>query len=138
MQSPGGASNDEFVYVKTNGVSTQISDDDSTVRVSDASVAEGNAGLVDLPFVVTLDNPSAVSVSVNFSTANGSAVAPGDYAALSTTVTFNPGQTSKTVNVKVKGDVIVETNENLLANLSSPSNATIGDGVGAGVITNDD
>ena len=86
-----------------------ILDDDSTLRIDDSSVTEGNTGTTPMPFNVTLDNSSAVTVTVHVQTSNGSAMAPGDYTAVSQNLTFAPGQTSKTVNVQVKGDATNET-----------------------------
>ncbi|MEZ6061141.1 MAG: choice-of-anchor I family protein [Planctomycetaceae bacterium] len=108
------------------------------VSISDATVAEGNSGTVDATFVVTLSAPSALTVAVDFATADGSAVAGEDYAAASGTLTFAPGETSKNIVVTVIGDTIVELNELFHVNLSSPSAAVAGRISGAGVIQNDD
>jgi chitinase len=134
-----GASSGDFVNRHNATKTTNIRDEDSVVSVGDATVAEGNAGQTPMPFAVTLANASSVTVTVKFSTANGSAVAPGDYAAITNqTVTFAPGETSKTVNVQANGDVTLEGDESFTAVLSSPTNATIGDAFGLGVILNDD
>ena len=127
-----------YAAIDVASKTTTINDDDSTVSVSDGSVFEGNSDTVPMAFTVTLANPSSVPVTVHFQTQNGSAVAPGDYVALSTNVTFNPGQVTKTVNVSVKGDVTLEADENFIVNLSAPMNAALGDSVGAGIIKNDD
>jgi len=76
---------------------------------------------------------------VKYATANGTAVAPGDYTAKSlTSLSFTAGQTSKTVSVTVKGDTVYEPDEGMSLVLSSPVGAAIGDGVGIGTIFNDD
>src|SRR5205823_13824160 len=64
--------------------------------------------------------------------------APSDYTASSGTLTFTPGQTSKAVNVAVKGDLLNEVNETFWVNLSGATNASIADGQGTGTITDDD
>ena len=88
---------------------------------------------------MTLSAVSASTVTVDYSTADGSAAAPGDYAAASGTLTFSPGQTAKQIIVAVNGDTTVETSETFTVNLSNPTNATIvGTGVATGTITNDD
>jgi CSLREA domain-containing protein len=91
-------------------------------------------------FTVSLANPSDQTITVDYATANGSATAGSDYVAISTTtLTFNPGETSKPVVVVVKGDKIYEANEKFYVNLSNASpNATINDGQGEGTILNDD
>jgi Calx-beta domain len=77
-------------------------------------------------------------VTVNYGTADGTALAGNDYAAASGIVSFLPGQTSRTVSVSVNGDTTVEGNETFLVNLSSPTSATIGDSQGVGTIRNND
>ena len=64
-------------------------------------------------------------MTVDYATADGSAVAPGDYAAASGTLTFSAGQTAKQIVVAVNGDTTVETTETFTVNLSNPTNATI-------------
>jgi hypothetical protein len=88
---------------------------------------------------VTLSAVSGSTVTVNFATANGSAVAPSDYASTSGTLTFAPGEVFKQIVIQTVGDVIVEPNEVFSVNLSNPTNATIaGSGYGLGTITNND
>jgi len=62
----------------------------------------------------------------------------GDYTSASGTLIIAPGATSGSVTVAVRGDTAVEPNETFFVNLSSASNATIGDGQGIGTIVNDD
>ena len=102
------------------------------------TVTEGNSGTVNATFTVSLSTASGQTVTVNYATADGTAVAPGDYTAGSGTLTFNPGATTQTLNVPVIGDTLNEPNETFFVNLSAPSNATILDGQGQGTITNDD
>src|SRR5205814_822720 len=100
---------------------------------------EGISGTVNAVFTVSLSAASAQTVTVDYATANGTAVAPSDYAALTTTTrTFTPGQVSKTVTVLVNGDALNEPDETFAVNLTNATNASIGDGVGLGTIANDD
>ncbi len=117
------------------GVTTTIL---PTLRISDVSKAEGNTGITNFVFTVTLSGTNATEVKVNYATANGGATAGSDYTTASGTLTFSPGQTSKTIPVPVAGDTVVEPNEGFLVNLSNPINATIADGQGMGLILNDD
>src|SRR5207302_7050720 len=64
--------------------------------------------------------------------------AGSDYIATSGTLTFDPGQTSKTITVLVNGDTTFEPNETFTIHLSNASNATIAVGDGTGTIANDD
>jgi hypothetical protein len=78
-------------------------------------------------------------VTYNIATANGTAVAPGDYTAKSLSgQSMAAGVTSKTFTVAVKGDAVAEPNETFTVNVSSVSGATLGDGQAVGTITNDD
>jgi Ca2+-binding RTX toxin-like protein len=77
-------------------------------------------------------------VSVNYATVDGTANAGYDYTATSGSLTFNAGETTKTVNINVIGDLINESNETFNLQLSNPSNALLGTGYGTGTIVNDD
>ena len=123
-----------------SGTGTILDDDASpTISVANASVTEGNVGDTTLSFDVTLSVASADLVTVDYTTTDGSAtVANGDYDAASDTLTFDPGETTKTVDVTVHGDTTYETNEWLTLDLSNANGATIADDSGTGTITNDD
>src|SRR5262249_19314869 len=99
---------------------------------------EGNSGTTSANFTVSLSVPFTQTVSINWVTADGTAVAGSDYTAGSGTLTFPPGGTSKTVTVAVLGGTTHEPNETFFVNLSHPPNATIGDGQGLGTISDDD
>jgi uncharacterized repeat protein (TIGR01451 family) len=118
-----------------------ITDDDNApgISVNDVSVTEGNSGTVNAVFTVTLAASSDFTVKVDFATADGTAtVAGSDYQSNSGTLTFNPGDVSKTVTVLVNGDTASEPNETFFVNLSNPQNTTITDNQGQGTILNDD
>src|SRR5262245_6059889 len=79
------------------------------------------------------------TVTVHFATADGTATtANNDYPATSGDLTFNPGQTSKTITVQVNGDSTPEPDESFSVILSSASNAEIFVGSAQGSILNDD
>jgi hypothetical protein len=122
------------------GVGT-VTDDDAApaISVSDVTVTEGNAGSTAAAFMVRLSAASGLPVTVQVGTADGTATEPADYTAISpTTMTFNPGETSKTMTVQVQGDTLDEADETFAVNLSGPTNATIADGQGVGTIADDD
>jgi hypothetical protein len=110
----------------------------STLSINDVTVSEGNSGTTSAVLTVTLSPASTSTVTVNYATANGTAAAGSDYVAQSSTLTFTPGQTSKTVGIVVNGDTSVEPNETFFVNLSAPVGATIADAQGQATITNDD
>jgi hypothetical protein len=109
-----------------------------SMAITDATVTEGHTGTVAATFTVTLSAAAAGPVTVAYATADSSAAANGDYQATSGSLTFAPGETSKTINVLVKGDRLAELNETFLVNLSGATGATIADGQGVGTIIDDD
>lgn len=112
--------------------------DGPSLSVAAAQVAEGDAGESVLRFVVTLSEPAQGAVSVDYSTRNGSALAGSDFAAVVGTLTFAPGETTKTVDVAVHGDTAYELDETLQLVLSSASGARLVTASATGTITNDD
>jgi len=109
-----------------------------TIAIGDVSVVEGNSGTTSANFEVSLSKAFDKPVTVQYTTANGTAIAGSDYVAKSGSVTFAAGETRKTVSIAVNGDSTVEANETFQIRLSSPTNATIADGTGVGTIRNDD
>lgn len=96
-----------------------IVDDEPLINMSGgASVYEGNSGTTNMLFYLTLSRPYEQAVSVDFTTQDGTAKAGTDYVALSTTITFLPGETYKEVVVKVIGDTTNEETENFTVALS--------------------
>ena len=112
--------------------------DPPSVSINDVSVAEGNSGTVNAVFTVRSSYAVDTAVTLNYSTAPGTATAPGDYVATSGTLTIPAGTTAAAVSVPVQGDGTFEPDEAFFVNLSNPSNATIADGQGVGTIRNDD
>src|SRR5205814_2117173 len=118
-----------------------ILDDDPlpSLSINNVAVTEGNTGTTNANFIVTLSPASSRTVTVNYATADGTATAPADYVAIpSTTLTFNPGETIKSITVPVNGDTVDETDETFAVNLSNPTNATLSTATGTGTIIDDD
>ncbi len=122
------------------GTGTIINDDGGlpSLSINDVRVNEGNSGTTNAVFTVTLSPASNQTVTVNFTTANGTATAPADYTAASGTLSFNPGTTTQAITVQVVGDTIQEPNETFFVNLSNAINASIADSQGVGTILDDD
>jgi hypothetical protein len=115
--------------------------DDDVVRISigTATVTEGNSGTSTVTFTISLSGPAASTVTVNWSTVNGSATAGSDYGASSGTVTFAPGETTKTVTVTIFGDVDDAGDETFVVELSgSSANAELEKSQGVATIVDDD
>ncbi len=119
-----------------------ITDDDPppSISINDVTVNEGNApqGGVNAVFTVTLSAASGQVVTVDYATADGTATAGGDYVAGAGTVNFPAGTITQTITVAVNGDEVDEPNETFFVNLGNPSNATIADSQGQGIINDDD
>jgi hypothetical protein len=110
-------------------------------KVDIASVAkkEGKNGKNAFSFTVTLSGSPEDPVTVDFSTASGTAAAGTDFLTAAGTLTFLQGVTARTITVYVLSDAIAEPNETFFVNLANASaNAYIGTGQGLGWILNDD
>lgn len=109
-----------------------------SLKINDVAVTEGNTGNVAASLTITLSAPSTQTITVAYATGNGTATAGSDYQAATGTLTFAPGETSKSIIVMVIGDRLGEPNETFVVNLNSPTNATIDDGQGLGTIVDDE
>ena len=114
-----------------------------TVSVKDVSVKEGDSGTTPLTFTVTLDKASDETVTMDWSTVDGTAKSEeGDYVAGSGGLTFSPGDTTKPITVQVNGDTNVEPDENFQLVLKNLVGAEFPDGgrslIAHGGILNDD
>src|SRR5262249_47475031 len=99
-----GASN--ATIGKSHGLVTILDDDASpALSIEDIQVNEGNTGTPLAVQRVTLSAASAISVTVDWTTGDGSARAPSDYLAASGTLTFSPGVIAQTVTNKINGDI---------------------------------
>jgi hypothetical protein len=110
-----------------------------TVSVADVSQAEGDSGQADMTFTVTLSgNTDNLPVSVSYQTADGTADSSSDYDAVSGTLTFAPGESSKTIDVPINGDTTIEDDETLTLELSDVQFATPAALSATGTIVDDD
>ena len=107
--------------------------------INDVTAIEGDPGVfTSATFTVTLSAASQQATSVLATTQAGTATSDVDFVAGSLRLDFEPGRTSQTITVFVKGDTVVEGPETFFLNLSSPVNATIADGQGIATIFDDD
>jgi hypothetical protein len=115
------------VTVAAATTAVTISDDDAppAVTIGDADIVEGDSGTTPgtMTFTVTLSAESGKPVQVTFATADGTATAPGDYAARNGTLSFNPGVRTKPIAVNIAGDGSPESTETFTVDLSSPQDA---------------
>ena len=108
------------------------------VAIAGDNVTEGNTGTTAAVFTVSLSAPSVEIVTIAYSTASGSTADGSDYQGVAGTLTFNPGETSKTITVLVNGDVRDEFDETFVVRLSSPTNALISISEAQAIILDDD
>ena len=115
-----------------------------TLAINDISVNEGNSGTTNVTFTVTLTGAIGVvdPITVNYTTANGSALASSDYVPTNGMLTFSPpfnqNTVTQTISVPVIGDTTVEANETFNVNLTANVGATLIDSQGVATIVNDD
>ncbi|MYI68117.1 MAG: hypothetical protein F4103_04975, partial [Boseongicola sp. SB0673_bin_14] len=109
------------------------------LSVADARANESTDTAV--AFEVSLDRPFAGAghrVTVDYATADGTAVAGEDYTAVSGTLTFTAGERRKTVSVPIHDDAVDEGEETFTLRLSNLAGARAGDLEATGTIVNDD
>jgi large repetitive protein len=128
------------VGVPNSATGTILNDDLPNLVINDVTVNEGNAGITNATFTVSLSAPAGPGgVTFNIATANGSATAGTDYVAQSLTgQTIPAGSSTYTFTVLLNGDTLNEPSESYFVNVTSVLNAVVVDGQGVGTITNDD
>ncbi|HEX7149841.1 MAG TPA: Calx-beta domain-containing protein [Thermoanaerobaculia bacterium] len=133
------SSGDDVVLLLPQAIGSIVDDDGTpSLLIDDATTPEGNAGTSMAAFTVTLAGSTSQTVTVDYSVADGTAVAGSDYAAVSGTLTFFAGQTTQTIHVPIAGDQLDEPDETFFVNLTTPTNATLADNQALGTITDDD
>jgi hypothetical protein len=110
------------------------------ITISDVTKAEGkNKATTSFTFTVSLSSAFDQYVTVSYRTVNGTASAGSDYTSATGTITFAPGQITKTITIRVKGDNKRESNETFYLELfNNSSNSLLTRTRGIGTILNDD
>ena len=108
----------------------------AVLSVADTEVEEAEGATLD--FVVTLSKTRFTPTAVDYATSDGTATVGSDYTSSSSTLTFGPLTTTKTVSVAVLDDAHDEGSETLTLTLSNASGARLGDAQATGTITNTD
>jgi hypothetical protein len=101
-----------------------IRDDDARLRLAsaDATVAEGGMARLTVERI----GSTAGKATVRYTTTNGSATAPGDYAGRTGVLTLGPGVASQTLAIATKNDTLAEGDETFNLTLSQPTGAALG------------
>lgn len=110
------------------------------ISINNVSTPEGNSGTTNMIFQVLLSKQSTNTITVDFHTIDGSAMSNTDYNSSIGTITFSSGETIKTIQVQIRGDYVLESDEVFTVGLSNPVNAVLSStaGTGIGTIQNDD
>jgi hypothetical protein len=101
----------EFSPCSTNAASGVVQFGATTISVRE--------DLNTLTIPVNRVGGSSGSLTVNFATSNNTAIAGQDYTAVSGTLTFADGETSKSISLPILSDAVVEGSEELLVTLSN-------------------
>lgn len=108
------------------------------IAINDVTVMEGDSGISQAVFTVSLDQPTTELVSVQFDTQNSSAIAGEDYQAVTGQLVFQPGELTKTISVPILGDTTIEQNEDFQVVLDQVMGATLISAIGTGTIQDND
>ncbi len=118
--------NDQYARAIDTKIRRELNPDPNpAISIGNQSLNEGVSGNEQLIFQVSLSRPDSDLVSANFATANDTAIAGLDYIAISGTLTFSPGETTKTISVPLINDFQFESNESVILNLSNSLNGDI-------------
>ena len=112
LSDPQNAALDDTTAIGT------IEDDDPqpTATIADTASAENRP----LRFTITLDNPSGRTVTIAYTTADGTATtADNDYTAATGTATITPGNTTTTIEITTTADNTPEADETLTITLTT-------------------
>jgi Calx-beta domain len=144
----GPAETFSFTLSNTSGASleapsvAQITIADNEVKpsifASSVNATEGNSGTKIFSVPVTLTNASVDQISINYTTANGSATAGSDYVTNSGVLTFAPGTSTASIDITVNGDNTIESDETFVVTFTNPLNASNAPSQVTLTIANDD
>lgn len=143
---------DEFVTVQfsepqnaplgLDSADISILDDDATplLTISDKSVLEGNGGgSKSATMVMRLSGRSDRPITVDVETADNTATADLDYEPIEpTTITFDPGRTYRTLQVRIIKDGVAEQDESFFVRVLGADNAIVDDDEGRVTIKDDE
>lgn len=109
-----------------------------TLSIDDVQVNESSYSTSNVTFTVQLSEATGRDVSFDYRTSSGSARSGVDFTATSGTKMISAGSRTKTVTVRVRGDLRDEPKETFTLDLTNPANATIADGQALATIHDDD
>ena len=128
----------DYAGADAAGVTVRIAETDTPALglVADARAGEAAGSLT---FTIRMSVASSDTVTVGWSTADGTARAGRDYTERAGSVTFRPGETlRRTVSVPITGDRVDERDETFTVTLSDPEHAELAAAAATGTIVDDD
>jgi uncharacterized repeat protein (TIGR01451 family) len=124
--------------LRTPAVGTIVTRNFLALSVANCAVVEGNSGVTNAQFKLSLNATSALPVAVQYRTIPGTASAGSDYQPLAGTVVIHAGATNLALSVPVFGDVAWEPDETFYLLLAQPQNAVLSADEATATILNDD
>ncbi|MBD2201903.1 lectin-like protein [Calothrix sp. FACHB-168] len=103
--------------------------------IEDLGIIEPTSGTKQAQFKVKVFGSSSQPITVNYATAPNTALAGTSYIHTSGTLTFNPGEKEKLINVTIRNDGEAISGKQFFVNLSSATNAVLADNQATGTIT---
>ncbi|MBD8524602.1 Calx-beta domain-containing protein [Pseudomarimonas arenosa] len=128
--STAGERGDAFVF--------KLSPANPTLSMPDVQLSEGTGSSTHFSIRVELSAPSSETVTVDYTTVNGTALSGADYTAKSGTLTFYPGLRYAWIYLIANADSLVEADETYQVQLSNPNGVTIVDATAQITLQNDD
>ena len=114
--------------VATATATTTITDDDPAPLVKPITDVEVEENAVGAPIAVVLDAPSAKTITISYQLGSaGTATLGSDFTLSNGTLTYAPGETTKSIPVSILEDTIAEPNETIVINLFGHVNVRPGD-----------
>ncbi|WP_304441973.1 Calx-beta domain-containing protein, partial [Motiliproteus sp. MSK22-1] len=147
--APAGTSNIEFELFCLHSDQTTCSGDSTSISTEAAEAQPGELNISETGVTVNEEDGTATvtvtrsagtsgAASVEFSTADGSAVDGSDYAATSGTLSWADGETGpKSIQITIVDDSVDEPDESFTVNLSNPVGASLGTSTTATVTIDD-
>ena len=107
-------------------------------NISIADATTPNEEAVTQTVVVFMSSAQSIAVKVDFETSDGTAKKNKDYTPRSGTITFEPGETVKSIGIPILEDTLEEEKETIIINLKNTSFGSLRDSHAVVYITDDD
>jgi len=109
------------------------------LTISNTSVLEGDSGITQAIFSISLNQPSTTNINVNYTTIDNTALAGSDFTSQSGILRISAGQTNASIIINIITDQLLEDNESFQLLLSNPSeNIVLINQTATATIVNDD